>query len=186
MKIPRQNPDNFEEDILTKLIKQGGNGYLYWHIWKDGMTLKNHFGSVGDIGETREIQLSLSGDAKESIDELVNQKIKEGFRYIEEHDLINLLVEYRYKKDKIEETLKKRHYMQDIIDGSLFKTGNGHCDGGGMEMRMGIAQIFNYVIDVKKAAKEIIKELENENLIEGVEISYLNPLNVQYITLYPS
>ncbi|MFF2290473.1 hypothetical protein [Peribacillus butanolivorans] len=184
MKIPRQNPDNFEEDILTKLIKQGGNGYLYWHIWKDGMTLKVHSGSVGDIGETREIQFSISEKAKESLDELVNQKIKEGFRYIEEHDLINLLVEYSHKKDEIEETLKKRHYMQDIIDGCLFWTGNGYCDGGGMGM--GVAQIFNYVIDVKKAAKEIIKELENENLVEGVEISYSNPNNVQYITLYPS
>ena len=49
-----------------------------------------------------------------------------------------------------------------------------------------VAQIFNYVLDVKKAAKEIIKELENENLVEGVKISYLNHLNGQYITLYPS
>ncbi|MED1303103.1 hypothetical protein ACW4EZ_25265 [Bacillus toyonensis] len=184
MKIPRQNPNNFEGDTLTKLIKKGGNGFLYWYIWKDGMTLKVHSGSVGDIGETREIQLSLSEKANESIDELVNQKIKEGFRYIEEHDLIDLLVEYNYKKDKIEETLKKRHYMQDIIDESLFWTGNGYCDGGGMGM--GVAQIFNYVIDVKKAAKEITKELENENLVEGVKISYLNRLNGQYITLYPS
>lgn len=93
-------------------------------------------------------------------------------------------MEYSYKKDKIQETLKKRHYMQDIIDGSLFWTGNGHCDGGGMGMA--VAQIFNYVLDVKKAAKEIIKELENENLVEGVKISYLNHLNGQYITLYPS
>ncbi|NSL61279.1 hypothetical protein HR058_21535 [Bacillus cereus] len=184
MKIPCQNPDNFQEDILTKLIKEGGNGSLYWYIWKDEMTLKVHSGSVGDIGETREIQLSLSEKANESLDELVNQKIKEGFRYIEEQDLITLLVEYSYKKDKIQETLKKRHYMQDIIDGSLFWTGNGHCDGGGMGMA--VAQIFNYVLDVKKAAKEIIKELENENLVEGVKISYLNHLNGQYITLYPS
>ncbi|MBJ6721250.1 hypothetical protein I2750_13475 [Bacillus sp. PR5] len=183
MKIPRQNPDNFEGDILTKLIKKGGNGFLYWHIWKDGMTLKVHSGSVGDIGETREIQLSLSEKANESIDELVNQKIKEEFRYIEEHDLITLLVEFNYKKDKIQEAHKKRHYMQDIIDESLFRTGNGYCDGGGMGMA--VAQIFNYVIDVKKAAKEIIKELENENLVEGVEISYLNPLNI-HITLYPN
>lgn len=184
MKIPSQNPNNFEGDILTKLIKKGGNGFLYWYIWKDGMTLKVHSGSVGDIGETREIQLSLSEKANESIDELVNQKIKEGFRYIEEQDLITLLVEYNYKKDKIQETLKKRHYMQDIIDGNLFWTGNGHCDGGGMGMA--VAQIFNYVLDVEKAAKEIIKELENENLVEGVKISYLNHLNGQYITLYPS
>ena len=95
-------------DLLTKLIKKGGNGFLYWYIWKDGMILKVHSGSVGDIGETREIQLSLSEKANESIDELVNQKIKEGFRYIEEHDLITLLVEYNYKKDKIQETYKKR------------------------------------------------------------------------------
>ena len=184
MKILRQNPNNFEGDILTKLIKKGGNGFLYWYIWKDEMILKVHSGSVGDIGETREIQLSLSGKANGSIDELVNQKIKEGFQYIEEHDLITLLVEYNYKKDKIQETHKKRHYMQDIIDESLFWTGNGYCDGGGMGM--GVAQIFNYVIDVKKAAKEITKELENENLVEGVKISYLNRLNGQYITLYPS
>lgn len=184
MKIPRQNPDNFEGDILTKLIKEGGNGFLYWYIWKDEMTLKVHSGSVGDIGETREIQLSLSEKANESIDELVNQKIKEGFRYIEEQDLITLLVEYSYKKDKIQETHKKRHYMQDIIDGSLFWTGNGYCDGGGMGIA--VAQIFNYVLEVKKAAKEILKELENENLVEGVKISYLNHLNGQYITLYPS
>lgn len=79
MTILRQNPDNFQEDILTKLIKEGGNGSLYWYIRKDEMTLKVHSGSVGDIRETREIQLSLSEKANESLDELANQKIKEGF-----------------------------------------------------------------------------------------------------------
>ncbi|WP_144549670.1 hypothetical protein [Bacillus sp. X1(2014)] len=170
-------------DSLTILIKQDVKEVLYWVIWRDRRILKVYSGTVGEVGRKNEILLSLSSEVKETLNKIVKEKINEGFRYIEEDDLTTLIVKKCNKKDDDKIALKKQTYLKNVIDGILFWTGNGYCDGG--EIGMEVSQIFNYVIDVEKAVQEIIEELENENLLEGVEISYFNSVKDEYITVYP-
>lgn len=173
-----------EGDLLTKLIKHDRGEVIYCTIWKEGGKLIVYTGKVGDIGEKNEIQLSFSQQANELKDELVTGKLNEGFRYLKNDDFTDLIVEYSHKEDDYYESLSKRVYLQFVLDGCLFWSGNGY--GVDVETGMGVSQIFNYVIDVDKAVQVIIEELETEKLHEGIEISYYESEIDTYITLYQS
>ncbi len=165
------------------MIKKTDVEVLYWEIWQDGKTLVIHYGTIGDIGETDEKKLSLFQKAGKLMNELAEEKASEGYDYLDEDELFELVVQYSYEEDRMEATLEKRHHVEDLMNECLGWTGNGSCDGG--DIGSGTANIFNYVVDVKKATRTIIEELKNNNLLEGVKIAYLNPEDEEYLALYP-
>ena len=72
--------------------------------------------------------------------------------------------------------------MEDLTNGCLGWTGNGFCDGG--DIGSGTINTFNYVINVEFALDTIIKELTENQLLDGVKIAYMN-FEEEYIVLYP-
>lgn len=165
------------------MIKQVDDEVLYWEVWQDGKTLIIHYGTIGDTGETEEMKLSLFQEAETLMDELAEEKANEGYDYLDEDKLFQLVVQYSYEEDEMKTTLEKRHNVEDLMNECLGWTGNGSCDGGDIGSRT--ANIFNYVVDVEKATQTIIEELRDNNLLEKVKIAYLNPKDDEYITLYP-
>ncbi len=165
------------------MMKQVDDDVLYWEVWQDGKTLIIHYGHVGDTGETEEKKLSLFQKGEKLMDELAEEKANEGYEYLDEDELSELVVQYSYEENQMEATLEKRHHVEDLLNECLGWTGNGSCDGG--DIGSGTANIFNYVVDVEKATRTILEELENNNLLEGVKIAYLNPEDEEYIALYP-
>ena len=168
---------------MIKLIKQEENETIYWEVWQDGRTLTIHYGTVGDTGETEDLKLPMFQRAEKVMDELAEEKVNEGFEYLEEDELIEIVVQYSYKDDEMQTALKLRHSVEDLMNECLGWTGNGSCDGG--DIGSGTANIFNYVVDVGKATRTIIEELKNNNLLQGAKIAYLNPDDEKYIVLYP-
>lgn len=168
---------------MIKMIKPLDDEVLYWEIWQDGKTLIIHYGTIGETGETEEMKLSLFQKAEKLMDELAEEKANEGYDYLDEDELFELVVQYSYEEDQTEATLEKRHHVEDIMNECLGWTGNGSCDGG--DIGSGTANIVNFVVDVEKAKQTIIEELKNSNLLEGVKIAYLNPEDEEYIALYP-
>jgi predicted DNA-binding WGR domain protein len=168
---------------LIKLIKQEDDEAIYWEVWQNGRTLIIHYGTVGDTGETEEVKLPKLKRAEKVMDELAEEKVNEGFEYLEEDELIELVVQYSYKEDEMQTALKLRHSVEDLMNECLGWTGNGLCDGG--DIGSGTANIINYVVDVEKAARTIIEELKNNNLLQGAKIAYLNSDDEEYIVLYP-
>ncbi|GIN89422.1 hypothetical protein [Siminovitchia terrae] len=168
---------------MIKMIKQLDDEILYWEVWQDGKTLILHYGTVGDTGETEEKKLPLLKKAEKVMDELSKEKLNEGFDYLDEDGLIELVIQYSYKESDMESTLEKRHDVEDLMNECLGWTGNGYCDGG--DIGSGTANIFNYVIDVEKAAQTIMEELKDNALLEDAKIAYSNPEDEEYIVLYP-
>ncbi|WP_251028821.1 hypothetical protein [Bacillus sp. ISL-18] len=121
--------------------------------------------------------------AEKVMDELAEEKVNEGFEYLEEDELIELVVQYSYKEDEMQTALELRHSVEDLMNECLGWTGNGSCDGG--DIGSGTANIFNNVVDVGMATRTIIEELKNNNLLQVVKIAYLNPDDEEYIVLYP-
>lgn len=117
------------------------------------------------------------------MDELAEEKANEGYDYLDEDELFELVVQYSYEEDQMESTLEKRHHVEELMNECLGWTGNGSCDGG--DIGSGTANIVNFVVDVEKATQTIIEELKNNNLLDGVKIAYLNPEDEEYIALYP-
>ncbi|OCA86071.1 hypothetical protein A8F94_14620 [Bacillus sp. FJAT-27225] len=168
---------------MIKMIKQIDDEVLYWEVWQDGKTLVIHYGTVGDTGETKEQKLSLFQKAEKLMDELAEEKADEGYDYLDEDELFELVVQYSYEEGQMEATLEKRHHVEDLMNECLGWTGNGSCDGG--DIGSGTVNIVNYVVNIERATQTIIEELKNNNLLEGLKIAYLNPEDEEYIALYP-
>lgn len=168
---------------MIKMIKRVNEEVFYWEVWQDGKTLVIHQGSVGDTGETKEMKLSLFQRAEKVIGKLAEEKENEGYDFLSEEDLIELVIQYSYRENEMNATLEKRHHVEELMNECLGWTGNGYCDGG--DIGSGTANIFNYVLDVEKAATTIINELKINDLLKGVKIAYCPAEDEQYIGLYP-
>jgi hypothetical protein len=81
------------------------------------------------------------------------------------------------------------------MDECLGWTGNGFVDGGEMEVESFLTNVFCPVVNIEAACKTILKELKENNLMEGVTIAYCLPERDEdeqdenydnpYIVLYP-
>lgn len=168
---------------MIKMIKQLDDEIVYWEVWRDGKTLVIHYGTVGNTGETVKKKLALSQKAKKVMDELANEKANEGYDYLDEDELFELVVQYPCEENQMDAVLEKRHHVEELMNECLGWTGNGACDGG--DIGSGTANIFNYVVDIEKATKTILNELKNNNLLEEVRMAYFHPEEENYIALYP-
>ncbi|VXC42865.1 conserved hypothetical protein [Bacillus sp. 349Y] len=103
--------------------------------------------------------------------------------YLDEEELHELVIQYSYEEDRIEEALERRHAVEELMNECLGWTGNGHCDGG--DIGSGTTNIFTYVVHVERAVKSILDDLQENDLIEGVKLAYGNRDNEEYEALYP-
>ncbi|WP_017381918.1 hypothetical protein [Paenisporosarcina sp. TG-14] len=167
---------------MIKLIKKVDNELIYWEAWKDGKTVTVHFGVVGDIGGTEEVKLKLFEKAEKVIGILAKEKLDEGYEHLDEEELIELVVQYRYEEDQMEEAHERRQLVEELMNDCLGWTGNGSSDGG--DIGSGSTNVFNYVIDVQRALKTTIEELSNNQLLDNVKIAFLDE-DEEYVALYP-
>lgn len=167
---------------MIRLIKKVDNILLYWEVWEDDKILTVHYGIIGDTGETEEIKLRLFQNAEKVMEKLAKDKLNEGYKHLDEDELIELVVQYPYEENHMEEALELRYMVEDLMNECLGWTGNGFCDGG--DVGSGTINIFNYVIDVEKAFQSTLSELSEGNLLKGVKIAYENDKG-DYIALYP-
>ncbi len=167
---------------MTNLIKEINNELRYWEAWKVGRTLTVHYGVVGDMGVTEEVRLKLFEKAEKVIGKLAEEKLNEGYEYLDEEELIELVIQYRYEDNQLMEALDRRHMVEDLMNECLGWTGNGRSDGG--DVGSGSTNVFNYVVNVEKALKTIMEELSNNNILDNVQIAYLDE-DDEYVSLYP-
>lgn len=170
---------------MIKMIKQTDEDTFYWEIWEEeeDQELLEHFGIVGDQGESRRFALPTGEDAEVWMEEIAEERESEGYEYLDEEELHELVIQYSYEEDQIEEALERRHAMEELMNECLGWTGNGHCDGG--DIGSGTTNIFTYVVHVERAVKSILEELQENDLIEGVKLAYGNRDNEEYEALYP-
>lgn len=169
---------------MIKMIKHANDETLYWEVWEDKRKLIIHYGIVGDLGETKEQKTFPFQNAEKLMNKLAKEKAAEGYDYLDDDELFELIIQYSYDdEDQFLTMLEKRHLVEDLMNECLGWTGNGFCDGG--DIGSGTANIFNYVIDVEKATQTIIQELKKNNLLDEVKIAYYSPEEEDYIVLYP-
>lgn len=170
---------------MIKLIKEVDNDINYLEVSINGETITVHNGVVGENGETEEIKLKFIENTDEVIGNFVEDKLNEGYELLDSEKLIGLYATYPYENHQLEEVLEKRQMIYDLMNDCLGRTGNGYCDQGGIGM--GNVDVFNYVIDVKKALKTILEELSNNNLLDTLKITffYYPDEDGEYVSLYP-
>ena len=145
---------------MLKLYKRVGETLHYREAWAEpeNGVIVEHWGAVGERGETRKHPLSPGTDEDEAIASALSQAVEDGFTPFEDDDMRTLLVEYAVEGMGTEDDIEKRHALQDQLDESLGWTGLGHCDGG--SIGSGTMEACCYVVDFDIAKRVLARELE--------------------------
>lgn len=168
---------------MIRMIKKTSDESLYWKVWKVDKQLCILSGILGMGGEKQEIRLKLLESSKIVMNRLAKEKVNQGYEYVEEKALVKVAIQYRYEdEDQFDAAEEKSFFVEDLLEEALHSNGNGEFFGS--EIGGGAGTTFCLVVDVELAFKTIWKELSHHNLIEGVEIAYLNEKG-EYISLHP-
>ena len=135
---------------MLKLYKNIDDVLHYHEAWKSGRTITEHWGKVGETGQTKEHPVS--GNTVESV---LAPATEVGFAPIENEHV--LLVEFKINGMGTGADLQKRHDLEEKLNETLGWTGLGHVDGG--SMGSGTMEACCFVVDFDIAKRVIEKDL---------------------------
>jgi hypothetical protein len=136
---------------MLKLYKRDADGRLAYHeAWHSDSGITEHWGRVGELGQTRE------HPAGKTLDLVLAEAKRNGFSGAESEHFV--LIEYKVKGMGTSDDLEKRHALQERMDETLGWTGLGHCDGG--SIGSGTMEVAVVVVDVELAKRVIAADLK--------------------------
>jgi len=142
---------------MLKLYKRTDGVLRYHEAWLNGETIYEHWGIVGECGDTMEHALPMGTDEDEAILDILRPAADEGFRPIEIEDHATLLIEYAVVGMGTAKDVTKRHSLEGRMSETLGWTGLGACDGG--SIGSGMMEICCYVVDFDIAKRVIAADL---------------------------
>jgi predicted DNA-binding WGR domain protein len=90
----KENPNN-----MLKLYKFTDNQLHYWETWDNNeKSATVHWGIVGQRGEVKNVKSGLFSNFRKTIQQEINQKLKEGYTEIEESKILVVEIE-RFNKN---------------------------------------------------------------------------------------
>jgi hypothetical protein len=141
---------------MLKLYKRTSEAFRYHEAWCHKGVITEHWGVVGETGETREHKVKRGKDEDEAIGEVLRPASDDGFRPFE--DLAVLLIEYAVDGFGTKRDLEKRHALEERMDETLGWTGLGNCDGGSIGSNT--MEVCCYVVDFEIAKRVIEADLQ--------------------------
>lgn len=151
---------------MLKLYKHTEEAFRYHEAWVDGSIIYEHWGIVGETGETREHTLPDGTDEEQAVIEVLASAVATGFRPIDFEEHAALLIEYTVDGMGSNEDLDKRHALEERMNETLGWTGLGACDGG--SIGSGTMEVCCFVVDFDIARRTI------ESDLAGTEFSDFN------------
>ena len=142
---------------MLKLYKRTDGVLRYHEAWLNGETIYEHWGIVGERGDTMEHALPMGQDENEAIVDILRPATDEGFRTIEIEDHATLLIEYVVVGMGTAKDVTKRHSLEKRMGETLGWTGLGECDGG--SIGSGTMEVCCYVVDFDIAKRVITANL---------------------------
>lgn len=145
--------------MTVKLYRRrADDGQLAYHeAWVHDGEVTEHWGVVGDRGETKVHRIKRGEDGDEVVERVLAPARAAGFDEIEEEDHRVLLIEYSIDGTGTAKDLEKRHALQERMDDVLGWTGLGHCDGG--SIGSGTMEVCCFVVDSEIARKVTAADL---------------------------
>ena len=145
------------------------DGVLHYHeAWEQEGTIVEHWGRVGDQGESREHKMPERRSEQKALREVLANAAANGYEEIDGDELKTLLIEYEIDGMGSEEDLDKRHAVQDRMNELLGWTGVGHCDGG--SIGSGTMEVCCLVVDIAIAARIIEEDLKGTEFADYSKI----------------
>lgn len=156
--------------MTVKLYRRrADDGQLAYHeAWVHDGEVTEHWGIVGDRGETKAHRIKRGQDANELVERVLLPARAAGFDEIENDEHRVLLIEYKVDDMGTAKDLEKRHALQERMDDVLGWTGLGHCDGG--SIGSGTMEVCCFVVDFEIAQKVIAANLKGTKYADYTRI----------------
>lgn len=153
----------FYPSAMIKLYKRepGGAVSAYHEVWAEprNRRLIEHWGPLGEKGETRAHRAKILRPLEAQFDDLLAAPRQAGYAEVDIEDHSVLLVEYAVDGFGTEDDLEKRHALEDLLHEVLGWTGLGECDGGSIGSNTMEAACF--VVDFPLAKAVIAEALQD-------------------------
>jgi hypothetical protein len=147
------------DDSMLKLYKRIKRVLHYHEAWAHGAKITEHWGIVGERGETALHKRDKKLSEAKNIEHLLAKSLAEGFKPIDADNHATLLIEYPIEGIGSNKDLKKRHALEERMNETLGWTGLGDCDGG--SIGSGTMEVCCLVVDFKIARRVIEEDLKN-------------------------
>lgn len=115
---------------MLKLYKTIDSVLHYHEAWTEEKHVIEHWGKVGDRGESKKHQLPKVFDEDDILNATLASALEAGYTVFDDEEMKVLLVEYTVTDMGSKADLKKRHLLEDRLNDLLGWTGLGYCDGG--------------------------------------------------------
>lgn len=144
---------------MNKLYKRlKGKVGKYHEAWANGSTIVEHWGSVGDIGQTKEHKRARGVKAQAQIETILKAARQRGFGEVDIDDHARLVVEYKIKGHGTGKDLDTLLQLEDHLNQLLGWIGIGHCDGN--DIGSGAMACYCFVVDYSIAKREVVRSLK--------------------------
>lgn len=144
---------------MLKLYKRIDDILHYHEAWVNGSKVAEHWGIVGQRGETKEHKGDRTLSGPDNIVRVLQPALDAGYRPIEPEDHATLLIEYAVDGMGTKCDVEKRHALEDRMNETLGWTGLGACDGG--SIGSGTMEVCCFVVDFDVAKRVIIDDLRD-------------------------
>jgi hypothetical protein len=145
------------------------DGKLRYHeAWANGPTITEHWGVVGEKGDSAEHKRNKKLDEDADIECVLAEPRSSGYSEFDDEQLSILLVEYTVEGMGTEKDLTKRHALEDRLGETLGWTGLGHVDGG--SIGSGTMEVCCVVVDFEIAKRTIESELVGTKFSDFTQI----------------
>jgi regulator of RNase E activity RraB len=172
---------------VIKLYKRLTDGRLDYHeAWLDEGIITEHWGTVGDRGQTQEHELAASDqefDEGEALERVLSSALEAGFTSIAEEAHHFLIVEYAINDMGTAEDVEKLGRLQTHLDEALGWAGLGHCDGN--SIGSGSMEICSLVVDYELALPVVEACLRDTEFADYSRIHREESKENPFAHLYP-
>jgi hypothetical protein len=142
---------------MLKLYKDVAGSLHYHEAWVTDRTIYEHWGVVGERGQTNEHTLAAEQAEEDAVLAVLRPAIEDGFHPIDLEDHATLLIEYPIESMGTPHDLGKRHALEDRMNQTLGWTDLGVCDGG--SIGSGTMEVCCFVVDFEVARGVIESDL---------------------------
>jgi hypothetical protein len=142
---------------MLKLYKRVDSELRYRESWSTGNALIEHWGTVGEPGDTQQHPLPAGSSEEDAILQVLRPALADGFEPWDEDEYSWLFVVYRTSGMTSTEALRKRHAAEDRLNHVLGWAGCGECDGGSTSR--GTMEVACRVVDFDLAKRVIVEVL---------------------------
>ena len=153
---------------MLKLYKRIGGVLHYHEAWVAGSKIVEHWGIVGERGQTAEHKFPKKAAPKTSVSEVLGKAVAQGYVPVGEIGESALLIEYAVDGFGSPADLKKRHALEERMNETLGWTGLGICDGG--SIGSGTMEVCCFVADFEVAKRVIEADLARTKFADYIRI----------------